>query len=857
MVAAMNDPARDILDIAYVDPARAIELARSALSEGDVDESAVLYRAIGVAQMLLGDYEMALDSLEGARQAAVLAGDDHEHLLAVLSMAGPTTVVGTMTEAAHLVESSAHLAKTPYLGARLAYQRGVLSMRAGDRVRALSQFEASLPGLREAGDEVTLRAALQNLGLLYMQAGDLTEAEDHLEEALAIASRRGEEPAVSGIEHNLGLLASYRGDITGALGLLLDSDQIFMRLTGSPAPQHVARAEVLLSAGLFGEAGALAREIAAANRSKGDTEHLADALIVAAKAALLGGLPDQAQTLADEAVDVYRSNRRSGAALEAEMLSIDARVQAGGPTPALLRRASRILEMLERERQLLPTAEARLLVAKLAMGLGDEATAVTALEPVARSDTGPVEARIRARVARAQLRLLADDRRGADAAARSGLRLIDHYQSVVGATDIRMGLEQHGAELGAIGVDLALGAGGSRRLLQWMERTRARALRHRPVSPAGGGEALDEVLARLRKVEADLRDEANRGDPRLERERRRLQSEVQTADRLKPAGSGRAEVFDIPGLIDTLGDRELLEIGVHRDRLLGVVVSGGRVRRVDLAPFPSLVAELGHLRFALRRAARLGRSLPTAELERLSGALVAPAGLGDGEMVLVPPPSLMALPWSALPGLTGRSLTVVPSAEMWWRATRARRPSGRVAVVGGPDLGTASDEVEAIGDLHAGALVLPPGTSVGTALAALEGASVAHIACHARFEAQNPMFSALRLGDGDLSVYDLERLERAPGAVVLSACDSGYTEAKEGVELAGLTSALLSMGTRSVVASVGLVPDAPATSQLMVRFHRALLEGRAGPEALAWAQAGAGDDPLGVVAAASFLYVGA
>jgi CHAT domain-containing protein len=91
----------------------------------------------------------------------------------------------------------------------------------------------------------------------------------------------------------------------------------------------------------------------------------------------------------------------------------------------------------------------------------------------------------------------------------------------------------------------------------------------------------------------------------------------------------------------------------------------------------------------------------------------------------------------------------------------------------------------------------------------------------------------------------------------LSACDSGYTEAKEGIELAGLTSALLSMGTRSVVASVGLVPDAPATSELMVRFHRGLLEGRTGPDALALARAGAGDDPLGVVAAASFLYIGA
>ena len=100
--------------------------------------------------------------------------------LVVLAMAGPTTVVGTMSEATQLVESAAHLATTPYLDARLAYQRGVLAMRAGDSVQAVSQFEASLPRLETAGDEVTLRAALQNLGLLYMQAGDLSRAELHL-----------------------------------------------------------------------------------------------------------------------------------------------------------------------------------------------------------------------------------------------------------------------------------------------------------------------------------------------------------------------------------------------------------------------------------------------------------------------------------------------------------------------------------------------------------------------------------------------------------------------------------------------------------------------------------------------------
>jgi CHAT domain-containing protein len=119
------------------------------------------------------------------------------------------------------------------------------------------------------------------------------------------------------------------------------------------------------------------------------------------------------------------------------------------------------------------------------------------------------------------------------------------------------------------------------------------------------------------------------------------------------------------------------------------------------------------------------------------------------------------------------------------------------------------------------------------------------------------MFSCLRRGDGDLNVYDIERLEKSPDLVVLSACDSGYTEALSGDELAGLTSALLGMGTRSVVASVGLVPDSSATSDLMVSFHEGLVAGLEPGRALSEAQTKWFDDPEHFVAAASFICVGA
>jgi CHAT domain-containing protein len=64
------------------------------------------------------------------------------------------------------------------------------------------------------------------------------------------------------------------------------------------------------------------------------------------------------------------------------------------------------------------------------------------------------------------------------------------------------------------------------------------------------------------------------------------------------------------------------------------------------------------------------------------------------------------------------------------------------------------------------------------------------------------------------------------------------------------------MGAKSVVASVGLIPDSEATSDLMVRFHRGLISGASPSSALATAQSQSLDTPDGYIAAASFLCIG-
>jgi hypothetical protein len=75
---------------------------------------------------------------------------------------------------------------------------------------------------------------------------------------------------------------------------------------------------------------------------------------------------------------------------------------------------------------------------------------------------------------------------------------------------------------------------------------------------------------------------------------------------------------------------------------------------------------------------------------------------------------------------------------------------------------------------HPEAVVLSDGSAtVEGCLRAMDGAKLVHVAAHGRFRGDNPMFSALELDDGPLTVHDFDRLRRAPHRFVLSACDSG------------------------------------------------------------------------------------
>jgi CHAT domain-containing protein len=235
--------------------------------------------------------------------------------------------------------------------------------------------------------------------------------------------------------------------------------------------------------------------------------------------------------------------------------------------------------------------------------------------------------------------------------------------------------------------------------------------------------------------------------------------------------------------------------------------------------------------------------------------LFAPLELGDRPLVLVPTGDLHALPWSMLPSLAERPVAVAPSLKLWLRAATEPQPKRPKRVyVAGPRLPAATEEVEVLAQRHPEALTLThDDATVDNVARALDGADAVHIAAHGRFRDDNPLFCSLELADGNVTVYDLERLNQVPQRIVLSSCESGLSTVHAGDELMGFTAALFALGTCTLIAATVPVPD-EATKGLMLALDEELSEGTQPATALVNARARAANMS---VASAAFVCFGA
>ncbi|CNE37996.1 Predicted ATPase [Mycobacterium tuberculosis] len=824
---------RALLWMAAMDPATAYARARDLLESSGVSEGegplgsgdgVLALRVAGLAAKELGRLEEGLAFLDRALRLAegYAAAQVRMNLVGLLAARGD--VKGALARA----EEAEAILDGPDAD-RLAANKACALARAGRIDEARDVAADALPRLRRGHDPAALNGLLINLGLALAFRGDHDQAEDALAEAVAVGEAAGLRHQTAMAKGNLAFVVSRRGDVPRALRLFAEAES---GLSGERLAQcRFDQAETLIMAGLPGEARPVLSAALREAMANGYGCDVADGFLLLAHAELADGNPEPATDAAEHARTTFAEQERTGWMLLAEHALLKARWACGERSPVLLRSAVATAQRLEGGGWSDAADEARIVAARVALALGRPAGHL--LSRVGRS-RGRASTQIAAWHALALERAARDDRGGAVAAVRAGLKVTEEHAEALGALDLRARAAGLAAELAELGLGLARSA---RDLLAVEERRRAiaRPVRVRP--PRDPERAA--ALAALRALSIDhTADTARGGVPSvLLPDLAGLEARIRSRTRRRPSGACPPRSAEVAEIAAALGGRALVEMVAIGGDLHAVTVADGRPRRHHLGSCDGIDHEAGLIRFAARRLAEQDCPQSLATLTgaagRLDGLLLAPlhAVLGDRELVIAPTGALHGLPWAALPSLAGRPFTVVPSAGAWLQARAAAPSDGHTVLVAGPDLDHADREGTALRALHPRARLLAgPDARAEPVRDALDGAALAHIAAHGEFREGNALFSRLRLADGPLMVHDLDELAAPPHLVVLSACDIG--RADEGDAVLGMAGALLALGTATVVASVTPVRD-EATPAFMSAFHAAVAAGERPSRALA------------------------
>ncbi|MBG0812692.1 CHAT domain-containing tetratricopeptide repeat protein [Planomonospora sp. ID82291] len=810
------------------DPGRARTLARAVLDAGAREEAAaVAHRALALAARELGDLHLAEEHLRRAERIALSAGLPHRAAQARLFLVHVRTELGHPAEALTIAAvAEPHL--TPAEVGRLGVNRAAALVRLGrydEAVRHCDRAEGVL-----GDDPAFLAGATLNRGLARVYLEEFAAAEADLTRSARLAAAAGLDHVLALAEGNLPFLAARRGDLPAAFAAYRRAERVLFGYPERLATVRCDLAEALVSAQLPGEARVLLDQAVPELEAAGARTALAEAHLMLARAELSTGDPRRALRSADAARTGLIGQQRTRLVPLTTEITLRARLDLGEDADPVSGNPL-VAEMLtcadELDRAGHPSAPLRLVAAELALRLGDGRTADGLLALLASSCPGPV-----AHHATALRRAAAGDRRGALASARAGL-------AATGADAIRsqdplehVRAARRGEPLAALGLALALRSGRARTVLAWAERWRATTGGAVGLGATAGTAAAGDVraggatagTAAAGSVEG-VREPAGTGTARRAR-----------SDR-GPGQAGRGAVPGPEELRAALGGAALVEFVRHRDELAVVAVTPGGVLLRRLGSLAAAAEATVRLRYGLRRRHLLdgdarGLAAEAAAVERLLLGPLLPR-LGDRPLVIVPAGPLHTLPWPVLPSNADRPVTVAPSAAAWLAARRAVPPgagAGGTVAVAGPGLRCAEAEARMVAARRPGTERVPAARRA--VLAALERASVAHLAAHGTFSARSPLLSGIDLDDGRLMAYDLLRIRTPPELVVLSACDAGMAHAPTDGTPLGLAGAFLASGTRCVVA--GLVPVRDdETLALMTVFHGLLAAGRPPAAALA------------------------
>ena len=873
--------------------ARSVAAALDVLANAEQDPAvkAIAEWVRGMTSQLRGEMDASVNWLQQARSRFERIGDSHSAALVQVSLLTSLAVLGRYTEAIACGEAALKF----FTGAGDELSAGKIEQNLGGLYFRRDQYAKAEQLLRSARqrflslqDQKQLAQVENNIAVTLTQQHRFAEAAALYEQALSKAAAGGLDITQAEIEDDLGQLALYQGRYERALDYLERARRRFeaLGISHAAASAQVKLADAYLDLNLFAEAKTAYERATVVFRKLGMRIEEACALVCQGQAHALAGELEDAQTKLANARRLYvREDNEVGEAtvrLAEAQLAYEQRKFEPAATAAALADAP-----LAEAHRWGPLLRARWLRADALRELGQTRASQRLLTDTldTAEAQGVPQIVLRCKTSLGVIAAATGDAAAAEAYFRAAAELAERMRSPLPAEEFRTAFVADKLVPFRELVRLCLAdpdAARAAEALEYAERSRSRTLldvltgdlslrvRARDASEAV---ILDRVGS-LREELNWLYSQLNRFDSHTAVSAQRLsqmQSQVRERERdiqehlrhlqhirgggAPHMGSYRVRASDIQR--DMAPNSALVEYFMLDDELLAFVVTVDGLQVVrQLATRQEVYAAVEHMQFQLQ-SLRGGSARVRAHLKQLTARaqhylrllydlLIAPLDplIGTRRLIVVPHDVLHYVPFHALFDgsvymIEKREVGFAPSAGVLHQClTAPQRSFEQALLVGVPedDIPRVGDEVAMLSQRFSRAMTLTGSRATRAEVRAnVRDMDVLHLACHSQFRPDNPLFSALRLGDGWLTAREAYDLHLDGALVTLSACETGISAVAPGDELMGLVRGFFSAGAASLVVSLWTVDD-ESTAELMSDMYARLQAGDGPAAALRYAQ---------------------
>jgi len=834
----------------------------------------------GLAELVEGRMEAAIAALNESQSQFLAINESHDAAATQVSKLVALAMLGLYDDAivCGLKARDALLAHGDLLNAgKIEHNIGNIYFRR-DQYNEAETFQRIARQRFLAVDDASHLTKIENsLALTLSQQHRLREAEQLYQQALSRAEGANQLATQAAIESSIGTLALYRGHYDRALDYLERSRRNYARLGMShlSALTEQEIADAYLELNLIPEAAEIYQRLTKTFADLGMRAEEARALAYQARAEVLLGHDQNAQALLVRAAELFGEEKNEvGCAVvkltEAQLSYAqrrydEASAAASAAEPALAAVGAQRRRMFARWLH----AEAQRAAGLTQQSLAELQQTLAASE----SDQPDLAARCLTSIGLAES--TNGERAAAERSFKKAAKLIEELRAPLPGEEFRTSFFADKLTPYHELMRLCLEDGRNLEAFHYSELSRSRGL----VDSLGSDlsltvEASDEERELIRRMEL-LREELNflyrqdnLADSAGGETRHRLRREIQSHERAlleltrqvqhrrpPPAHGALVEVGKFQ---EQLGpDTTLIEYGAIDDEVIAFVVTFDDIQAVrNLARASHVANEISQFRFqidALRfGSAAIRRHLPSLtararkHLNSLYNHLWAPlhGRVLSNRVVIVPYGTLHYLPFQALDDgerylAEYHEISYAPSASVLQQQLRRSRPSfDRALLLGVSDesMPQINAEIESLQRVFSASVTLLNGDATRDALWKNSSTvDVLHLACHAQFRSDNPLFSYLQLADGPFTVRDAYRLKLNCGLVALSACETGVNAIVPGDELIGLARGFFAAGAPSVLLSLWSVDD-QSTREVMETFYRELIKGSSPSQSLRLAQ---------------------